>query len=364
MKQSEKANQLIDTFCEYHKISSKLKTRLVKIYSSIKEELTLGDSLEDLSIKNEILNYLLSELSSPFGKKKEDEEVKEDVIYKYNYIYLHSSSDVIEEYSPLSSNIKAACSFFKQLNKPYTKTNPTVSLLEDIFSTIFNKLDGFSTMISSKLYTEAYATWRTIHESECIVYLLVTGGSKTQSAYLRHIAYNNAYRNPESFTVEENDYTFLMIKEEMRQHDLKSKDMKKFIEYGWMFSYPDLNVENFKLNFRDGVEKLAKLTKYNYIYEGASEVVHSSSSFFYANDKFCKDLSLDMTYQSAIRIFTLYHDHYSKLFKKADNEKKYQYFMKTLEDTLVYIRENFDDEKLYENDYHKKYREMRENMDK
>ena len=45
---------------------------------------------------------------------------------------------------------------------------------------------------------------------------------------------------------------FNSMKEEMKKYDLKSKDIKKFIEYGWLYSVPSLkDYPNFKLNFRD-----------------------------------------------------------------------------------------------------------------
>ncbi len=99
------------------------------------------------------------------------------------------------------------------------------------------------------------------------------------------------------------------MKEVMKSHGLKSKDMKKFIEYGWIYNHPDFdsNDKSFKLNFRDGVERLAKLRRYSSIYEASSEITHSSSTFFYADDNECKQLALGLTYESFRRIVLVYH---------------------------------------------------------
>ena len=58
---------------------------------------------------------------------------------------------------------------------------------------------------------------------------------------------------------EQQDRIFLEMKEEMRGYGLKSKDIRKYIEYGWLYLIADKDDPNFKLNFRDGLEKLAGL---------------------------------------------------------------------------------------------------------
>ena len=179
-------------------------------------------------------------------------------------------------------------------------------------------------MMSLGLYPDGFVSWRTLHESECIVSLLISGGDKVRYSYVKHIAYNNALRNPTFFSKEELDKTFEQLKEEMRSHDLKSKDMKKFIEYGWLYEHPKFDPKDvlFKLNFRDGVEKMSGLSQYNKIYEGASEIAHSSSAFFYVNDAFCKDISLSIVYQSAIRISELYMSYMSDFFNHNPDMKE------------------------------------------
>jgi hypothetical protein len=51
----------------------------------------------------------------------------------------------------------------------------------------------------------------------------------------------------------------------MKTHDLKSKDMKKFIEYGWLFHLVPQG-EPLRLNFRTG-PKTGRLSRYNRAYE-------------------------------------------------------------------------------------------------
>lgn len=220
-------------------------------------------------------------------------------------------SQELHYFDPEIMILRALVRYLERINRPLAHVNPKVSLLNDIFETIFRKAAGFCQLLVLGLYSDAFVSWRTLHESECIIKLLVEGGEKVRQTYLDHIAYNNAYRNQDAFTKAELDQTFLEIKEKMHLHSLKSKDMKKFIEYGWLYSSSLYDPEDvlFKLNFRDGVEKLAGLTQYSSIYEGASEIAHSSSAFFYANADFCRDISLAMTYQTMERIAELYYQY-------------------------------------------------------
>ena len=230
----------------------------------------------------------------------------------------------IKNYDPLVSVLRLSEKYFENINRPLSHTNPAVSLINDIFETIFRKIAGFCQMLTLGLYSDAYVSWRTLHEAECIVKLLVDGGEEIRHSYVTHIAYNNAYRNKDQFSQEDLDEVFAEIKGEMKEHGLKSKDMKKFIEYGWLYKHPDYDPNDplLKLNFRDGVEKLAGLRRYSKIYEGASEIAHSSSAFFYVNDAFCKDLSLTMCYQTYLRIGELYMKYMSSYFKLHPEEEK------------------------------------------
>ena len=275
-----------------------------------------------------ICAYLFDRLTD----KKDEEKGNKDAIDRgvaLFELFVDSSPspnvpDCLQPYHPFVMCLRASCRFLEAINRPLSHVNPTLSLINDIFETIFRKVTGYCQMLTLGLYPDGFVAWRTLHESECIVSLLVRGGEKVRQAYVRHIAYNNVYRNKEEFTTEELDATFFEIKEEMRRHGLKSKDMKKFIEYGWLFSHPLYSADDlqFKLNFRDGVERLSGLSRYSKVYEGASEIAHSSSAFFYVNDAFCRDLSLAMVYQSYLRIAGFFDEYMRVYFALHPEQKK------------------------------------------
>jgi len=317
--------------------------QLVKVYTLAynltEEKLGPSDSFRQYEGRNKVfaLNELFDYCLGEFYYVKDTNHVVSDselnnIATKatIKYLTLRNTEtnscfgESLRYYDPLVSSLRASVVYLETINRPLAHTNPSVSLVNDIFETIFRKIGGFAKMLTLGLYPDAFVSWRTLHESECIVSLLISGGDKVRHSYVKHIAFNNAYRNQGYFTKEQLDQAFEVIKGEMKDHNLKSKDMKKFIEYGWLFDHPlydPLDV-SFKLNFRDGVEKLSGLSKYSKIYEGASEITHSSSAFFYVNDAFCKDLSLAMVYQSYLRIADNYMQFMSGYFALHPDEKE------------------------------------------
>lgn len=274
-------------------------------------------------------------------------------------------------YSPVNTTLKALLVELINLNSNFSLNDPQKTLINDLFDKIFRKAHGTLKMLSMGLGNDAYASWRTLHEAECTLYLLVNGGKSLCDVYVKHIVFNNAFRGSINDKTQ-TDAIFEEIKKEMKANDLKSKDMKKFIEYGWLYSSPEYQslvvesnlfnkyatpiaktagqetiykilkgpevtnpdykiydiysgilagwthdkMKDFRLNFRDGIESLAGLTRYSDWYEAASEVSHSSAVFFYPNDQFFFDLSTVALYQLVLRVATLYRYYMKKVFEK------------------------------------------------
>ena len=146
--------------------------------------------------------------------------------------------------------------------------------------------------------TEAYASWRTLHECECALILLEKYGDPLINRYLIHMQYGIVFKK-EDLSDERGNKIFADMKEEMRKYDLKSKDIKKFIEYGWLYYIPGVEQdETFKLNFRDGLEKLAGLSMYSERYEMSSEIIHSTPMLIYSNKEYFYFVTLLSLYES------------------------------------------------------------------
>ena len=166
-----------------------------------------------------------------------------------------------------------------------------------------------------------------MHENECILHVLIHYNDAVIDKYLTHLHYAVAFRG--GLSKEETDKTFAKIKEEMRGYGLKSKDLKRYIEYGWLLAIPDVEkIEGFKLNFRDGVERVAGLRRYSKVYEMSSEIAHSSPLLIYSRKNYFYLVTILNLHESFFRLEKFFSSLY--LNSVPEEEKKKYLAMRNL----------------------------------
>lgn len=281
-----------------------------------------------LYIINEYGYYLDSRHLKSEDSNKDDEKLLSQIVsisldkYFTNEHLNFTNEHYISKYSPVISTLDVYLNFVLGVLKKYPKNNPNETLLLDMTFKGFSMAKAISESIVNGFETEAFSLWRTLHETECILTLLSKHGEPLVKSYLEHLRYAIAYRSGLK-TKEETDAIFEKIKAEMKDLDLKSKDMKKFIEYGWLSKIPNYNESpNFKFNFRDGVEQLAGLSNYSHTYEMASEIAHSSPLLIYSRQDYYFHLVLLLLYESFFRLEKNFTDIYLKRITE-DETKRY-----------------------------------------
>ena len=292
------------------------------------------------------------------------------IVNEFNFATAHISKEKlveIEKDEKFVENLASACadkyitneqldfksqSFLNKFNPPISTLDLYLNFILRILNTI-NPKDKYSRLINDMLKkafsmgkcilklliegfeTEAFSTWRTLHENESILICLIRHGEPIFDEYFKHITYALAYRG-QIKDKKELDMIFAQIKEEMKSHDLKSKDMKKFIEYGYLFAIPDAKFnEDFKLNFRDGIEKLAGLENYNKIYEMSSEISHSSPLLIYSRKEYYFGITLLCLYESFFRLEPIFYNFYQN------------YALPEIFDTYKVLQKNYIHQLLY-----------------
>ncbi len=273
--------------------------------------------------------YLLNEYSFYTSIVKEIKD-KDEALSKITSVALdkYFTNEMLDfrnkqytsKFSPTISTIQLYLNFILGILNKYPKKNPQETLLVDMANKAFNISKAIIELIITGFETEAFSTWRTLHETECILTLINKHGDKVTQAYLKHMRYALAYRGAIP-SKEETDAEFVKIKEEMHALDLKSKDMKKFIEYGWLSSIDNYNEDPmFKFNFRDGVERLAGLNSYSKVYEMASEIAHSSPLLIYSRPQYYYRLTVIELYESFFRLEKIFTEIY--VSRIDENEAK------------------------------------------
>lgn len=232
---------------------------------------------------------------------------------KLNY----KSEAFLNKFNPPISTLDLYLNFSLRTLESIKVKDRNASLIRDMLTKAMKMGKCIVNLLTDGFETEAFSTWRTLHENECIMICLVKNGAEMFDAYFKHIRYALAYRN-QIQNKEEVDKIFEQIKSEMKEHGLKSKDMKKYIEYGYLYAAKNQNPDDsLKLNFRDGVEKLAGLNNYSKVYEMASEIAHSSPLLLFSRRSYYFEITLLNLYESFFRLEVIFEAYY----RSVNNEE-------------------------------------------
>jgi len=251
-------------------------------------------------------------------------------------IFNHVEQKLSNRFLPPASSLYIYINFMLNIVKGYHKNNPQSTLIGDLLMKSLTISRSILDQLLSGYETEAFSSWRTLHECECTLILLNQYGEPLINRYLRHmnfgLAFNNAMNDKEL-----QDKTFQEMKEEMREYGLKSKDIRKYIEYGWLYHIVSKEeAVDLKLNFRDGLQRLAGLSMYAKRYEISSEIIHSTPLLIYSNKQYFYYMTLLSLYESFFRLEKVF----VSLFSKYVNEmqmKQYEEMRKVYYAQLVSI---------------------------
>lgn len=292
--------------------------------------------------------YLINEYGFFFSINK-DVKDKDDALSKIVSVALdkyftnehldYKNDQFTNRFSPAISTIELYLNFILGILKKFPQKNPSETLLVDMANKAFKISKAIIELMIKGFETEAFSTWRTLHENECILLLVDKYGDKVVQSYLKHLRYALAYRGALR-SKEETDAEFVKIKEDMKNLGLKSKDMKKFIEYGWLTAIDNYNEDiQFKFNFRDGVERLAGLSNYSKIYEMASEIAHSSPLLIYSRSQYYYHLTILNLYESFFRLEKIFSELYLNRIDKQEAQR-YIIMRNVYYSSLVLIHQN------------------------
>ena len=251
-------------------------------------------------------------------------------------MFNHSERKLANKFIPPISSINLYLNFMLNILQNYKKNDPKSTLLTDLLMKSVSISRCILSLIIDGYETEAFSSWRTLHECESTLMVFDKYGDPIINRYLIHMQYGIVFKK-EDLNDEYGNKIFADMKEEMKKHDLKSKDIKKFIEYGWLYSIPGIEEdETFKLNFRDGLEKIAGLEMYSDRYEMSSEIIHSTPMLIYSNKEYFYYVTLLSLYESFFRLEKIFVSVFSKRVSE-EQMKKYVEMRKVYYAQLVNI---------------------------
>ena len=252
-------------------------------------------------------------------------------------IFNHVEKKLANRFLPPASSLNMYINFMLNIVKGYKKNDPQSTLISDLLMKSLTISRCILENLLSGYETEAFSSWRTLHECECTLILLDKYGEPLINNYLKHMNFGLAFNNAIVDKAKQ-DEIFYSMKDEMREYGLKSKDIRKYIEYGWLYQIVDKNDETFKLNFRDGLEKLAGLSQYAKRYEISSEIIHSTPLLIYSNKEYFYYMTLLSLYESFFRLEKVFVSLFSKRVS-PEQMKQYAEMRKVYYSQLVVIHQ-------------------------
>ncbi len=270
--------------------------------------------------------YIASRLSLEAQRQVEDDSAYQTRIisaaidkYLTNEHLEFRENAVKSRFFPPLTTLKLYVNTINGMLSGFQSKQPKETLLTDISKKCFSLMTCAIDLLSNGFETEAFSTWRTMHESEAILIVLTKHAHLAIPSYLKHLQYGLAFHGLLG-NKDKTDAMFKIIKDEMHKYGLKSKDMKKFIEYGWLYAL-DVEQETLRLNFRDGIQKIAGLGSYHHAYEMSSEITHSSPLLIYSRRQTFYNLTLINLYETFFRLETIFSKLFVPLIKKeAQNQ--------------------------------------------
>lgn len=236
-------------------------------------------------------------------------------------MFNHVERKLANKFIPPVSSLNLYLNFMLNILHSYNKNDPKSTLITDLLIKSVSISRCILGLLIDGYETEAFSSWRTLHECECTLLLLEKYGDPIINRYLIHMQYGIVFKK-EDLADEHGNKIFADMKEEMRILDLKSKDIKKYIEYGWLYEIPGVKDDpEFKLNFRDGLERLSGLSAYSSRYEMSSEIIHSTPMLIYSNKEYFYFITLLSLYESFFRLEKVFVSLFSKRVSKEQMDK-------------------------------------------
>ena len=343
-------NKIIRTFsrieCDYvidslNNASKLNKGFIYKVYTYTNEAIQqISDSnmLNSAPVINpiELIYYIVGEYLYSVSYKSEEEINillnNEDFIssmasvvadkYLSLSMFNHAERKIANRYLPPMSSLNIYLNFILNILQNYRKNDPLSTLIADLLMKSVSISRSILTLLISGYETEAFSVWRTLHECECALVVLEKYGNPLINRYLIHMQYGIVFKNNNKDD-EHGNIIFSDMKKEMQELGLKSKDIKKYIEYGWLYSIPGVKEDpEFKLNFRDGLERIAGLSNYTHRYELSSETVHVTPMLIYSNKEYFYFVTLISLYESFFRLEKVF---VSLFAQRVDESQMRQY---------------------------------------
>lgn len=298
---------------------------------------------------DEIVSYIYyyhifhtSHLPEELTKKLESDEKYREMLVRDVAVYIvineHLNVEKISntsEYSPEIAAYNMACSYSLYILGSFKGTDRRMNGINNLFKKAMVTIKSVIHLLAAGNSCDAVILWRHLHELECVLIVLCTKGEDLFFRYIKHMEYFDMEGNPRAEELQQR------LSEECKAFGVKERNA--FINYGWL-EYVDGFREGFgkeyRLNFKDGLQKIAGLSARHAAYASASKILHPSAWVVtIRDDKFYKFTVFEL-FRTLINIVTQIKGYVARYRDFSEKPAECDNFPRTVDGYLNMIARN------------------------
>ncbi len=235
---------------------------------------------------DEIVSYIFyyhlfhtSHLPAEVVKKLEGDERYRDFLVRDVAVCIvineHLNVEKISNTSAYSPEIAAynmACSFSLYVLGSIKGDDRRMNGMNNLFKKALVTIKSVVSLLAAGNSCDAVILWRHLHELECVLAVLGNGGDGLFYSYVKHMEYLNMEGNPRA------DELQARLSEECKAYGVKERNA--FVNYGWLLyvdGFREGMGKEYRLNFKEGLQKVAGLSERHAAYASASKILHPSA---------------------------------------------------------------------------------------
>ena len=298
---------------------------------------------------DEIVSYIYyyhlfhtSHLPEELTKKLESDEKYREMLVRDVAVYIvineHLNVEKISntsEYSPEIAAYNMACSYSLYILGSFKGTDRRMNGINNLFKKAMVTIKSVIHLLAAGNSCDAVILWRHLHELECVLIVLCTKGEDLFFRYIKHMEYFDMEGNPRAEELQQR------LSEECKAFGVKERNA--FINYGWL-EYVEGFREGFgkeyRLNFKDGLQKVAGLSERHAAYASASKILHPSAWVVtIRDDKFYKFTVFEL-FRSLVNIVTQIKGYVQRYRDFSEKPAECESFPRTVDGYLNMIARN------------------------
>lgn len=298
---------------------------------------------------DEIVSYVFyyhtfhtSHLPPDLIRKLENEEGYRNYLVRDVAVYIvineHLNVEKLSNtsvYSPEIAAYNMACSFSLYVLGSLRGADRRMNGINNLFKKAMLTIKSVVNLLAAGNSCDAVILWRHLHELECVLIVLNNMGDNLFFSYVRHMEYFDLENSPNAEALQ------ARLSEECKTYGVKERNA--FINYGWLLYVEGFREglgKEYRLNFKEGLQKISGQSGRHAAYASASKVLHPSAWVVaIRDDKFYRFTIFEL-FRSVVNIVEQIKKYLDKYSQFSVNPSECANYAKTIDGYLNMIARN------------------------